>query len=48
MAALNEPLSYIAITPFQIISALIILVAGYVVSKIPFPQLDVHVREMPK
>lgn len=34
MAALNEPLSYIGITPFQIISALIILVAGYVVSKI--------------
>lgn len=34
MVTFNEPLSYLRITPFQLISALIILIVGYVVAKI--------------
>lgn len=34
MVAFDEPLPYIGVTPFQLISALIILIVGYVVAKI--------------
>ena len=34
MVALDEPLPYIGITPFQLVSALIILIVGYVVTKV--------------
>jgi len=34
VVALDEPLPYIGITPFQLVSALIILIVGYVVTKV--------------
>ncbi|ASI99000.1 mechanosensitive ion channel family protein [Thermococcus celer] len=34
MVAFDEPLPYIGVTPFQLVSALIILIVGYVVAKI--------------
>ncbi len=34
MVVLNEPLPYIGVTPFQLISSLVILVAGYVITRI--------------
>ncbi len=34
MVGFNEPLPYVGVTLFQLVSALIILVAGYVVSRI--------------
>ncbi len=34
MAALDEPLPYIGVTPFQLISALVILIVGYIIAKV--------------
>ena len=34
MVALDEPLPYIGVTPFQLISALVILIVGYIIAKI--------------
>lgn len=34
MVAFDEPLPYIGATPFQLVSALIILIVGYIVAKI--------------
>ncbi len=34
MVALDKPLPYLGVTPFQLISALVILVVGYIVAKI--------------
>ncbi len=34
MVAFDEPLPYIGITPFQLVSALVILIVGYIIAKI--------------
>ena len=34
MVALDKPLPYIGVTPFQLISALVILIVGYIIAKI--------------
>lgn len=34
MVAFDEPLPYIGVTPFQLVSALVILIVGYIVAKI--------------